>query len=183
MSNERLIFPDDEPRRPHVDDSALDADDGVIDAPDANETVIEEEVTYRATSSDPTFGLLVAVAVSVGLTPLIEQAADLRYTLAWAALAAFGVLAWLFGSTTRIHQETPGNVGWGVVFGLILGAPMLLAGGDTLATTVRLLFRTTDETPMSLGVVLAYLVFVMPLGETLFFRGLLQHHRPFWLVG
>jgi hypothetical protein len=31
--------------------------------------------------------------------------------------------------------------------------------------------------------VLAYLIFVMPMAETLFFRGTLQANRPFWLVG
>ncbi|MCA9908344.1 MAG: CPBP family intramembrane metalloprotease [Anaerolineae bacterium] len=36
---------------------------------------------------------------------------------------------------------------------------------------------------LSAGVVLAYLVFVMPLAETLFFRGLMQERRAFWLIG
>jgi membrane protease YdiL (CAAX protease family) len=33
------------------------------------------------------------------------------------------------------------------------------------------------------GAVLAYLVFVMPLSETLFFRGLMQQSRTVWVVG
>ena len=36
---------------------------------------------------------------------------------------------------------------------------------------------------MSPGTLLAYLVFVMPLAETLFFRGVLQQNRAFWMVG
>jgi membrane protease YdiL (CAAX protease family) len=30
---------------------------------------------------------------------------------------------------------------------------------------------------------LAYLVFVMPLAETLFFRGMMQHNLEFWMTG
>jgi membrane protease YdiL (CAAX protease family) len=33
------------------------------------------------------------------------------------------------------------------------------------------------------GTVLAYLLFVMPLAENLFFRGLLQRRMEFWFVG
>ena len=36
---------------------------------------------------------------------------------------------------------------------------------------------------MSSGSLLAFLVFVMPIAETLFFRGLLQGQLAFWLVG
>jgi membrane protease YdiL (CAAX protease family) len=82
------------------------------------------------------------------------------------------------GTTTRISQETPERLAWGVVFGLIIATPLLAVGGSTLTTTVNLLFGT-----LSAGALLAYLVFVMPLAETLFFRGLLQDQRPFWLVG
>ena len=35
----------------------------------------------------------------------------------------------------------------------------------------------------TIGAVLAYLVFVMPLAENLFFRGLLQRRMEFWIVG
>jgi membrane protease YdiL (CAAX protease family) len=54
---------------------------------------------------------------------------------------------------------------------------MLIVGGVTLRETAQRLF-----VGMSLGSVLAFLVFVIPLAETLFFRGVLQEGRPFWLV-
>ena len=41
----------------------------------------------------------------------------------------------------------------------------------------------TEVRALPLGAVLAYLVFVMPLAETLFFRGFMQQNRSFWLVG
>lgn len=134
---------------------------------------------YRGATNDPIFGLLLAAAVSIGLMPLIGTGgADVRYTLTWGMLALFGVLAWLFGDAERIGQETPDNVLWGAIFGLVLGVPLLLFGGGTLTEIARAAFPD-----MTTGVVLAYLVFVIPLGETLFFRGILQRTRPFWEVG
>ena len=134
---------------------------------------------YRGATNDPIFGLLLAVAVSVGLMPLIGTGgADVRYTITWGMLAIFGVLAWLFGDATRIGQERPDNVLWGVVFGLVLGVPLLLFGGETLTQLAEAMFPN-----MTGGIVLAYLIFVIPLAETLFFRGILQRTRPFWEVG
>jgi hypothetical protein len=135
-------------------------------------------VAYRGATSDPTFGYLIALALTIGLTPLIPENTDLRYTLLWAVVAAFGVLAWLLGNGTHIGHETLENLGWGVAFGVIVGAPFLAFGGSTLTTAVQLIFEN-----MTTGVVLAYLLFVMPMAETLFFRGTLQAKRPFWLVG
>ncbi len=143
-------------------------------------------VSYRGSSSDPTFGYLIALALAVGLTPMLPANGDMRYTLVWAVMAGFAVLGWLFGTMQRIEQELPENLAWGVIFGIIVGAPLLLVGGSALTTTVERLFSIeTDGSlhALSAGVVLAYLVFVMPLAETLFFRGLMQERRAFWLVG
>lgn len=161
---------------PPPDESILDDDEGDDATP---------RPAYRGANNDPTFGYLIALALAVGLTPLLPENADMRYTLVWGVMAGFGVLAWLLGSVTRIGQEAPEDLAWGVVFGLIIGVPLLFMGGGTLSTTVKLLFDTgTSDAPRLLpaGAVLAYLVFVMPVAETLFFRGLLQETRPFWLV-
>jgi hypothetical protein len=155
--------------------------------PTDNDELLDEEyededggyALYRGATNDPIFGLLLAVAVSVGLMPLIGTGgADVRYTLTWGMLALFGVLAWLFGDAERIGQERPDNVVWGVVFGLVLGVPLLLFGGSTLTEMSRAMFPD-----MTGGVVLGYLIFIIPIGETLFFRGILQRTRPFWEVG
>lgn len=145
-----------------------------------------EPVRYRGTGSDPTFGYLLALALAFGLLPLIPQNADLRYTLVWGLLGLFGVLSWLFGTTTRIERERLENLAWGIILGLIVAAPLLLVGGSALTTTVHLMFQTgigADVRTLPPGAVLAYLVFVMPLAETLFFRGFMQQNRSFWLVG
>jgi membrane protease YdiL (CAAX protease family) len=137
-----------------------------------------ETITYRASAGDPIFGLLLVGAVSLGLTPLIPDAADFRYTIVWGLLALFGVLAWLIGNGPRIEQEQPENLAWGVALGLILGAPLLAFGGSNLSEATNLMFPD-----MTTGTILAYIVFVMPLGETLFFRGLLQQNMSFWSNG
>jgi hypothetical protein len=138
----------------------------------------EPTVTYRGATSDPTFGYLIAIALSVGLIPLVPAQTDLRYTLLWTVIAAFGVLSWLMGNSARIWTETPENIAWGAIFGLIISIPLLIVGGATLHQTVRRLFVS-----MSAGETLAFLIFVIPLAETLFFRGVLQEIRTFWLVG
>lgn len=133
---------------------------------------------YRGSTSDPLFGYLLALAVSIGLTPLLPDNADLRYSLAWGALAAVGVLAWLLGTMVRIEQEKPENIFWGLLFGVMISSPFLLFFNDILATAATLLFPN-----LQVGTVFAFLVFVMPLAETLFFRGLMQRNLDFWIVG
>jgi hypothetical protein len=145
-----------------------------------------EPVRYRGTGNDPMFGYLIALALSFGLLPLVPADTDLRYTLVWGLLALMGVLSWLFGTTTRIGREKVENLAWGAVLGLLVSAPLLLVGGNVLTRTVHLMFQVeTDSTalPLPSGAVLAYLIFVMPLAETLFFRGFMQQNRSVWTVG
>jgi hypothetical protein len=170
-----MISPEEQPQdEPEFEDEIDEDEIDDEDLPDfSNDTI-----SYRSASSDPTFGYLVVLALAVGLTALPADQYDLRYTLLWVILAGFGVLSWLLGNSERIQQETPENLAWGVVFGLIISTPLLTVGGTLLTTTVTLLFGG-----MSAGTLLAFLVFVMPLSETLFFRGVLQQVRPFWLVG
>lgn len=159
-------------------DTEPEVADDIADAPPAGDEGRQRTISYRASASDPAFGFLLAIALSIGLTPMLPSNADLRYTLAWGALAGVGVLAWLLGSSDRIGQEKPENVVWGVLFGLLLGGPFLLFGVDVLERASRLIFPQ-----MTPGTLLAYLVFVMPLAETLFFRGVMQRTLEFYIVG
>ena len=133
---------------------------------------------YRG-ASDPLFGFIIAAALSVGLTPLLPDSVELRYTLAWGALAGVSILSWLLGNMERIGQERPDNLGWGVLYAVMLGIPfMVFLSQQVLGPAVDRLFPG-----MTAGSLLAFLVFVMPIAETLFFRGLLQGQLVFWLVG
>ena len=139
---------------------------------------IARRVQYRG-ASDPLFGFAIAAALSIGLTPLLPGSVELRYTLAWGALAGVSVLSWLLGNMERIGQERPDNLGWGLLYGIMLGIPFLVfLSQHILAPAANRLFPN-----MSAGSLLAYLVFVMPIAETLFFRGLLQGQLAFWIVG
>lgn len=193
-------FPDEEAseqppaQTPHSEIESIEAVPNIEGDTDSMEAegYTSTSVRYRGATNDPVFGYLIALALSVGLSPLISAGdIELRYTLSWGVLALFGVLAWLFGQTARIEQETPDNLVWGISFGLILAAPLFAFGGTTLSTAVRLITTgsgiladgTVINLVISRGAVLAYLVFVMPLAETLFFRGVLQESRAFWVVG
>jgi membrane protease YdiL (CAAX protease family) len=154
--------------------------------PEPNDAEDEAEVAPRINGGDPTFGFIVAVALSVGLMGLVPNNTDVRYIVVWGVLAFFAITAWLFGHSSRIEREEPENLGWGIAFGALIGIPLLAVGAEPLATTSQLLFRAAidgEVRPLSSGSVLALLVFVQPLAETLFFRGLAQDHRPFWFVG
>ena len=140
-----------------------------------NEEPRESEPTYRAEASDLLFGYLLAIAVSIGLTPLLPEQAALRYTLAYAILMGFGGLTWVLGAPPRV-DEAPQQLVRGLFIGIIIGLPFFLIGGSGLRGTVARLF---PELPS--GVVLAYALFIITPAETLFFRARAQRHLP-WLV-
>ena len=177
MSEEFSYDPSDEDDLNDEYDSEIYESDNLVD--ESNEVDRSGRISYRGATSDPFFGFLIAIALSVGLTPLLPANADLRYTLAWGALAGVSILSWLLGNSERIEQEEPENIAWGMIFGVLLGIPFLIFLGDPiLVPASKQIFPT-----MSLGTLLAYLVFVMPISETLFFRGLLQNQLVFWMVG
>lgn len=155
-----------------------ETDAAAADEKQANAAVSEIRAMSRGSTSDPFFGFLLAIALSVGLTPLLPDHADLRYTLAWGTLAGISILAWLLGSAERIGQERPENIAWGIIYGLMLGIPLLLFLRPILVPSSQQMFPG-----MSAGSLLAYLIFVMPISETLFFRGLLQSQLVFWIIG
>lgn len=145
---------------------------------DSDESYDNEPLSYRGSTNDPLFGLMIACAVAIGLAPIIgSEAFDLRYTLVWGLLAGFSVLSWLLGNGPRITHDYPENLAWGIIFALILVVPLLGFGGTTFSEAAGLMLQN-----MTNGSALAFLVFVMPLSETLFFRGVLQLSRPFWQV-
>ena len=170
-------LPDNRPGmvQPKVESS--DSVDAVRD--DERQKDSKTRAMSRGATSDPFFGFLIAIALSIGLIPLLPDNADLRYTLAWGALAGISVLSWLLGSMERISHERPENIAWGIIYGVMLGIPFLLfLRQPILVPSSQQMFPG-----MSAGTLLAYLIFVMPVAETLFFRGLLQNQLVFWVVG
>ncbi|MBN1681425.1 MAG: hypothetical protein JW966_14180 [Anaerolineae bacterium] len=144
-----------------------------------------EETDYRTPRStrqdlDPVFGYILAMALSVGLTPLD---ANTRYVILWAFLAAMGGMAFLLGSGIRLKVSDPVDLIWGVGLGVFTGGALALVGADTLATTSERLFSADQENnPLLRTWVFQTTVFVMPLAESLFFRGAMQRIHPIPVV-
>ena len=169
----------DRPARESASPEPVAPADGADSAEAAQERTTIAGRTRDRGAGDPLFGFIIAAALSVGLTPLLPESVELRYTLAWGALAGVSVLSWLLGNMERIGQERPENLGWGILYALLLGIPFLVfLSRIVLSPAADRLFPG-----MSSGSLLAFLVFVMPIAETLFFRGLLQGQLAFWLVG
>jgi membrane protease YdiL (CAAX protease family) len=167
-----------------TDDQTPDFDERLFqpafDVDDENDvdSSTQKPVRYRGAMTDPAFGLLIACAIAAGSMPLVANDADFRYTISWGILIIFSVMAWLFGNFPRIAEEHPEDLAWGIALSLVLGIPLVAFGSGLLFDVTH---RVWDDFP--LGTVLAYLVFIMPMAETLFFRGIMQENRVFWEVG
>jgi hypothetical protein len=129
---------------------------------------------------DPVFGYIMAMALSVGLTPV---QANVRYVLLWAFMAAMGGMAFLIGSGIRLKVADPGDLLWGIGLGIFTGVALVFADSNTLATTSERLFGagTTDGALIDTWV-FQTTVFVMPVAESLFFRGAMQRVYPIPVV-
>jgi len=153
-----------------------------LDTPDLEEQDEQDGESvakgFRGGGADPAFGYVLAIALGVGLIPLLPVNADMRYTITWGTLAIIGVLGWLLGNAERIGQEKPENVAWGIAFGVMVSVPFMVFFTNQFRAASQLMFPEFGA-----GTVLAYIVFVMPLAETLFFRGSMQRQLDFWIVG
>jgi len=121
---------------------------------------------------DPVFGYILAMALSVGLTPVQPNT---RYVLLWAFMAFMGGMAFVLGSGIRFKVTDPGDLVWGVGLGFFTGGALMLAGSDTLATASERLFGgSLSQNDLLDTWIFQATVFVMPVTETLFFRGAMQ---------
>ncbi len=126
---------------------------------------------------DPVFGYILAMALSVGLTPI---PASTRYVLLWTFMAAMGGMAFLLGSGIRLKVTDPGDLLWGIGLGIFTGGAMMLVGSDTLKTASERLFGAGGALTDSW--VFQATIFVMPVAEALFFRGAMQRVHPIPVV-
>jgi hypothetical protein len=126
----------------------------------------------RRQDLDPVLGYILVMALSVGLTPL---PANTRYVVLWGVMAAMGGMAFLLGSGIRLKVTDPGDLLWGIGLGVFTGGALMLAGSNTLTTATERLFGAGDAENALLDTwVFQATVFVMPVAETLFFRGAMQ---------
>ncbi len=132
---------------------------------------VTEPTRLQAAFADPFYSYTVALALSLGLTPL---AADARYVLLWTLMLALGAGVYLFGEGNYNTRTTPNDLVWGGSFGLLIGVPALALLAPALALTSAQLFPNMSDTSVYLAV-----VFALPLGETLLFRAAIQEMHGF----
>ncbi|GAB4409459.1 MAG: hypothetical protein Kow00106_02980 [Anaerolineae bacterium] len=126
----------------------------------------------RRQDLDPILGYILAMALSVGLTPL---PANTRYVVLWGVLAIMGGMAFLLGTGIRLKVTDPGDLLWGLGLGLFAGGALMLAGTDALATAAERLFAEGDpQNPLLDTWIFQAAAFTMPVSEALFFRGAMQ---------
>lgn len=129
---------------------------------------------------DPVFGYILAMALSIGLTPV---QANLRYVLLWAFLALMGGIAFMLGSGKQTRSADPGDLVWGIGLGVFVGGSLMMVGIDTLQVTSNRLFNAGQDGSTLLNTwVFQATVFVMPISESLFFRGTMQRVHPLPVV-
>jgi membrane protease YdiL (CAAX protease family) len=94
----------------------------------------------------------------------------LRLTLMWLVLLAFTLLC---ASGQRIQLSyTLSDLARGGAAGLLVSVPVVLLAGDSLIATTELAFPWENSINLVWG-----LVFLMPVVEALFFRGLVQPEK------
>ncbi len=114
---------------------------------------------------DTVYIYVLALALSVGTMSLLPV---VRYTVLWTALLGVGAVAYLLGGGPRLSDTDPIALAWGLGIALLIGLPLLLVGSVGLAAASRELLPVRDEIAFQM------LVFAIPAGETLFFRGIVQ---------
>ncbi len=118
---------------------------------------------------DPLYAYLLYLALGLGTLYLQDVAA--RQTILWTALLVLGGLLTLV-DTDMSHGMTSGSLAWGLGIGAVIGLPLFILAGPGLAATAAALYPDLDS-----GALFQALIFVGPLGETFFFRGVLQDRR------
>ena len=101
-----------------------------------------------------------------GIEPIV------RYTMLWTLSLGIGAALALVDSPYPISTMSSASMLWGFGIGLLFGIMGLIVVRDGLAAMTQALFPN-----VSLLVLFQSLVLIVPLAETLFFRGVLQDRR------
>jgi len=118
---------------------------------------------------DPIFGYLLFWALGVGTLSLNTE---VRHLVMWLLLLVLGLALTLIDTNRPIGPVRALNLTWGIGLGFIIGLPLLITMAQGLSQVSMALFPYDD-----LSSLFQVLVFVGPMGETLFYRGAMQSER------
>jgi hypothetical protein len=118
---------------------------------------------------DPIFGYLLFWALGVGTLSLDVE---IRHLVMWLLLLVVGLAMTLVDTNRPVGPIRVLNLTWGIGLGFIVGLPLIITTARGLAQVSAALFPYSD-----LSALFQALVFVGPMGETLFYRGAMQNER------
>lgn len=125
-----------------------------------------EEAIAEATALRPIYGFVLFVALALGTFPV---ASEVRFTLLWLLMLGAGAAYALFDQDVAIEPVDMRNLSWGAGFGFVFSLPFVLIASRSLAQASRA-FIPIQNVPALLQTLLV----IWPLGETLYYRGLIQ---------
>ncbi|HLA44019.1 MAG TPA: hypothetical protein VJZ27_11320, partial [Aggregatilineales bacterium] len=129
---------------------------------------------------DPLVAYMMITALAIGISPLD---ALVRYVVLWTLMSGLGTIAYLLGGVERMREAKIDDLIRGVIFGFLSSFPFLLVFGSALATVSRRMFDAPDTSAIVTDTwAFMALAFVLPLSETLFFRGGMQAVRSIILT-
>lgn len=132
------------------------------------ESVAAEDIPTRR-RLDPIFGYLLFWALGVGTLSLDIE---IRHLVMWMLLLVLGLALTLIDRDRPVGPVRVLNLTWGIGLGFIIGLPILITTAGGLAQVSAVLFPYD-----SMSSLFQMLVFVGPMGETLFYRGAMQEER------
>lgn len=118
---------------------------------------------------DPYFAYLIFVGVGLGS---LQMNSEVRLTLLWSTLLALSLI--YAGQKPVPARYSLANLGRGVIVGVIISLPFLLAARDVLNASSTRLFPMPTQAALFQA-----LIFVSAPIEELYFRGILQRERGF----
>ncbi len=117
----------------------------------------------------PLFGFVIYLALAFGTFPVLPE---LRFTVLWLLLLGMGVGFLFFDDEPSLGGLDVLDLSWGVGVGFVISLPLLILAGRGLAQTSRALVPLADNPAL-----LQALVLTWPLGDTLFYRGVVQREH------
>lgn len=117
---------------------------------------------------DPIYPALLFYSFALGSGFFISDSLT-RYAILWVLLAGMGGLLGMVDAGEPLEAVTSSDLAWGIGAGIVIGLPILVIIAPALAESTRLIFPA-----IGVAALLLSMVFAAPLGETLFFRGVVQ---------